>query len=503
MDADGALELLRAGDPAGALALLGDQLSPDVIDPALLVARGMVQLANNHPAEALTALQMAVALGETAPPALLNLALAQEKTGDVVHALQLMETLERHLPDWDEPPLRLAEALRAAGRLHDAELAYGRVLNINPGREAALLGLSGLLILRGDGHAARELLLRCCGIAPGRADAWDALGLALLLTGDKPLAESAFAEAQRLAPQILEYALHRVDAASAAGSEDALLTWLEIAGDDDPLNATLPTARGVLLERLGRRPEAIDALEAATALAPDARLPAALLGGMLSRSNRLREAEVALRRASELDPDNLALRDARAMVLLRASVMPKRASNCSLRSNATASRRMRPVQPGQRHHLCGAAGRRGGSGPPRDRDCTRAMHGRDGRCATHCRIAMALPAQSCSRRSRIAPTGCRAKPCRRSTNTRRSRSATFHRSAVRFVQDASGRLADDCRFRDTGSRRLRNHLPGAERLAGLDGAPVPRGSHANGTTSIRLSDKALAEKGRANSASIF
>src|SRR5580692_2105142 len=133
MDADGALELLRAGDPAGALALLGDQLSPDVIDPALLVARGMVQLANNHPAEALTALQMAVALGETAPPALLNLALAQEKTGDVVHALQLMETLERHLPDWDEPPLRLAEALRAAGKLHDAELAYGRVLNINPG----------------------------------------------------------------------------------------------------------------------------------------------------------------------------------------------------------------------------------------------------------------------------------------------------------------------------------------------------------------------------------
>jgi protein O-GlcNAc transferase len=323
MDADGALELLRAGDPAGALALLGDQLSPDVIDPALLVARGMVQLANNHPAEALTALQMAVALGETAPPALLNLALAQEKTGDVVHALQLMETLERHLPDWDEPPLRLAEALRAAGRLHDAELAYGRVLNINPGREAALLGLSGLLILRGDGHAARDLLLRCCGIAPGRADAWDALGLALLLTGDKPLAESAFAEAQRLAPQILEYALHRVDAASAAGSEDALLTWLEIAGDDDPLNATLPTARGVLLERLGRRPEAIDALEAATALAPDARLPAALLGGMLSRSNRLREAEVALRRACELDPDNLALRDARTMVLLRAFRHPE------------------------------------------------------------------------------------------------------------------------------------------------------------------------------------
>ncbi len=103
-----------------------------------------------------------------------------------------------------------------------------------------------------------------------------------------------------------------------SGSEEALLAWLDAASDDDPLNPVLPAARGVLLERLGRRPEAIDALEAATALAPDARLPAALLGGVLARSNRLREAEAALRRASELDPDNLPLRDTRATVLLRA-----------------------------------------------------------------------------------------------------------------------------------------------------------------------------------------
>ena len=101
-------------------------------------------------------------------------------------------------------------------------------------RVSALLGLAGLLILRGEGETARDLLLRCCGIAPGRAEAWDTLGYALTLTGDKPLAESAVAEAQRLSPQTLEYALHRVDAARAAGSEEALLAWLEMAGDDDP-----------------------------------------------------------------------------------------------------------------------------------------------------------------------------------------------------------------------------------------------------------------------------
>ena len=81
------------------------------------------------------------------------------------------------------------------GRSREAELAYRRVLDINPRREAALLGLAGQLIMRGEGEAARGLTLRCCGIAPGRADAWDTLGLALTLTGDILLAESAFAEA--------------------------------------------------------------------------------------------------------------------------------------------------------------------------------------------------------------------------------------------------------------------------------------------------------------------
>jgi protein O-GlcNAc transferase len=317
MTTEAALELLRGGDATGALALLGDTIPPNLVDTARLVALGMMQLANDQPTEALTALRMAVALGDDSPPTLLNLALAQEKTGDTERALRQMEALERRLPDWDEPPLRLAEALRAAGKSYEAELAYRRVLEINPRREAALLGLAGQLIMRGEGEAARDLSLRCCGIAPGRADAWDILGLALMLTGDPPLAESAFAEAHRLSPQTMEYALHQVDAAIAAGSGEALLAWLEVAGGSDPLNPVLLAVRGALLERLGRRPEAIDALETATALAPEARLPAALLGDLLARSNRLHEAEAALRRASELDPDNQHLPNARAVVLFR------------------------------------------------------------------------------------------------------------------------------------------------------------------------------------------
>jgi protein O-GlcNAc transferase len=176
MTTETALELLHAGNPAGALALLGEAISPDDNDPARLAVLGMVQLANHHHAEALAALRLAAAVGDTAPVTLLNLALAELQAGDQAGALRRMEALERRLPDWDEPPLRLAEAHRAADRPHDAELAYGRALAINPRREAALLGLAGLLIMRGEGATARDLLLRCCGVAPGRADAWDTLG---------------------------------------------------------------------------------------------------------------------------------------------------------------------------------------------------------------------------------------------------------------------------------------------------------------------------------------
>jgi protein O-GlcNAc transferase len=79
----------------------------------------------------------------------------------------------------------------------------------------------------------------------------------------------------------------------------------------------LPAARGVLLARLGRRPEAIDALETATALAPDAKPLLALLGEALSYTDRLPEAEAVLRQACDLDPDNPQLRNGLATVLYR------------------------------------------------------------------------------------------------------------------------------------------------------------------------------------------
>jgi predicted O-linked N-acetylglucosamine transferase (SPINDLY family) len=316
MTAEAALARLRAGDAEGALSLL-NTVSGDDANPARHAARGMTLLDMDQPDAARTALRAAVSLGDTSPPTLLNLAIAEDRAGDPWRARGLMETVARVLPNWDEPLLRLAESHRAASDSAAAETAYRRVLEVNPKREEALIALGGLLIARAEGIEARMLLLRCIGIAPDRAEAWAALGLALLLTAEPTLAHTALVEAQYREPEVAEYALHGIEAARVAGLGEAEQARLALASDEDPLNPVPLLARGVLLERLGRRSEAIDSLEAAAALAPDAVLPVKTLANVLSRSHRLREAEAALRRASELDPDDPWLRNNRATVLMR------------------------------------------------------------------------------------------------------------------------------------------------------------------------------------------
>ena len=184
MTVDAALDLLRRGDPDAAMAELDRPLLVTGSDADRLTVRGMVLLAQNRPDEARRCLRDAVLCPRAAPATLLNLALAEDRTGHPARAHRLMRALAVRLPDWEEPPLRLAESLRAAGTMTEAEAAYRRVLAINPGRADALIALGGLLILRGEAQEACALLLRCCAHRPERADAWDTLGLAFMANRD-------------------------------------------------------------------------------------------------------------------------------------------------------------------------------------------------------------------------------------------------------------------------------------------------------------------------------
>jgi protein O-GlcNAc transferase len=294
--------------PSSACAMTVDVRPPTI---ALeLMAAGRFQ-------EALVPLRLAMSQGDTDSVNLLNLAIAEDRTGARDDARRLMRQVAARLPLWDEPILRLAESLRAAGESAAAENAYRHVLELSPERQEALVALSGLLLMRGQAEPARDLLQRCCGINPDNAEAWNTLGLALRATKAFSQALSAFVAAQRLRPDCVDYVLNGVDVTLPADEGEAELARLTVACDQRPLNAALQIGRGMLLQRLGRLPDAIDALEAVTELAPGELLPLRLLGGLLLRSNRVRQAEQVLRRARVLAPDDNSLANDHAVMLMR------------------------------------------------------------------------------------------------------------------------------------------------------------------------------------------
>ncbi len=278
---------------------------------------GIALLAEGRFQEALAPLRMALALGDPLPSTMLNLAIAEDRAGSRDHARRLMHRVAARLPDWDEPLVRLAESLRAAGEIAAAEEAYRRTLDLNPGRSEALIALSGLLLMRKQPGEARDLLVRCCGIAPDNAEAWNTLGLALRMGGEPNLAMSAFVHAQGLRPDCLDYVLNGVDVTEEAGETDAELARLTVACDQNPLNLVLQIGRGMLLERIGQRELALEALEAATELAPDQIAPLRLFANILANSSRTREAEVVLRRLIAMDSDSMQAANALATVLMR------------------------------------------------------------------------------------------------------------------------------------------------------------------------------------------
>jgi len=311
-----ALACLHDGDVEAALAHVegSPAAGSDHRHHAVL---GMIHLAAGQFSEASASLRIAVSLGDHTPATLLNLALAEDRIGDGGGGRPGMLELERAYRQWDEPSLRLAESFRRAGEFGLAEQAYETVLERNPRRAEALIGLAMMHLSRGDAEAAQRLLLRCCSLAPDHVEAWDALGMALLLGGDAPAAEHAFTEAARLDPGSIDIAMRRMGAAFDAGRADQELARLDVAIHDNPLDAIALTVRGVLLGQQGRRTEALGLLEAAAALAPDMATTVAAFAGALIAANHLHEAIAQLDRLVVLAPDEPMHRNNRAAVLNR------------------------------------------------------------------------------------------------------------------------------------------------------------------------------------------
>lgn len=267
--------------------------------------------------EAVGGLREATCTGEPSPMLLLNLAIAEDKAGHSRSGRGLMQDIAFKFPRWDEPELRLAESLRASGDLIGAEVAYRRALSLNPYRQEATVALSGILIMLARPDEAHDILRSYCNRVPNNAEAWHALGLAGRATGNTDLALTAFRNARELRRDSLDYILSSVESAIEAAQGESELMRLTAEASTNPLDPVVQVGRGVLLDRLGRQSDAIDALEIATDLAPNAMIPLKLLGSALARSGRVGQAEKILRRAWAMDPADVQINNDLATVLMR------------------------------------------------------------------------------------------------------------------------------------------------------------------------------------------
>jgi len=258
-------------------------------------------------------------------------------------------------PSSPTPDLEEAAALHRAGRLTDASTLYQRALAADPNALEALHGLALIAFDLGQPDRALPLLARCVGAAPENGLYRASLGLVLLRKGDAEQAATHLLDASNLLPHALEprlylaRALGRLDRWNQAAdvlattalqfperpevwaakgnvervllrhqdAESSLRRALTLSPEDpDALNNL-----GVVVRALGRVEEAIgyyrEALARAPAQAQSSALIHANLGNALTQLGRGTIAEAHLRRAVDLDPGMVDVRNNLAAYLTR------------------------------------------------------------------------------------------------------------------------------------------------------------------------------------------
>ena len=209
------------------------------------------------------------------------------------------------------------QALRKAGKWHEAIATLEAASRINPQRPETLLSLGVLHLQRGEMVDALALVKRALGARPGYAEAWNTLGHVHAALNDHLSAFGAFTQACAIRPEHLSFVLHRVEAAVKCSWTAGLKESLEAGVAGDPLAAAPLVGLGLLAIRERRVEEAIDHLEAAVALDAVSPEPPMLLGIAYSMALQPARAAPMLRLALQRNPDNTCIVNDLAVTLAR------------------------------------------------------------------------------------------------------------------------------------------------------------------------------------------
>jgi len=204
--------------------------------------------------------------------ALMSLGVQLGNAGQHQEALELFQRVNRASPNLADGWRVTGEALRHVNLTSDAEDAYSRALALDP-NSPALFGFGILLRNAGRHDEALALLQRFNEAFPDHLNGWEATGDSLRLLGRLEDAEAAYRKALEL----------------------------------DSRSTVALFGLGVIATVAGRWEDALAIFEEFNKLAPNDADGWMAMGDMCRLLGRFDEAEAALRRALELDRENLAL----------------------------------------------------------------------------------------------------------------------------------------------------------------------------------------------------
>jgi len=307
-----AMELIHAGDFAGAARALGEVLRLRGDDDAARLNLAFCLDALGRVGESMTQLRHVLGRDPNSFDAHYMLAGALERAGRPAESVDHLRRAVQLRPEFAAARIDLCRTLAASGRADEAKQAILDGLAQQPDNADFHHYRGNLEMAAGDAKAAMACYERALSLHPGYAEVLANLGLAHQALGDLDLALARFDEALALAPQIANVHLNRGLVLKLRGnvaeSELALRRALEI----EPDNAETLNQFGVVLQQQGKLAAAADQYRRAITLRPD--LPGAYgnLGLTLFELDRVPEAIDMYRRGLAVRPlatthDNLGI----------------------------------------------------------------------------------------------------------------------------------------------------------------------------------------------------
>lgn len=203
--------------------------------------------------------------------------------------------------------LRIAEVHKRAGRLKQAAAVFAKVLELDPNRREAIMGLADLAVLGGNPMAAVPLYNKVLADHPNSVDAFNNRGIVYLQLQDPEAAELSFRRALKIDPDDPDATLNLGSALMAQKqAEEAVAQFRKaVALQPDRPRPLYNLAVGLTaLDQDGHGQDVIGLLRRVLDLQPDFAEARVNLGNMLLRQGQSKEALAAYDHAILERPDD-------------------------------------------------------------------------------------------------------------------------------------------------------------------------------------------------------